>query len=598
MISEIKAGYQTTLDKYTKMHQKSVRQITTISLLRLLVFLAGVVLIYFFAQNGSYKAMVVSFVVSTFIFITLVKTHSKILIIKKLREAIIKINHDELLALDGNFSAFNSGSEFVDPGHPYSYDLDIFGEGSLFQFLNRTSTKTGNDNLASILKKPYLIPEVIKANQVAIAELKERRIWRQSFQSIGIVYQDNHNDKERILHWVKHTPAFSHFIYSFILFFIPAVTFLMIILLSINLIDTILFLLYIIIPLGISGALANKVNYRHREVSKTTEMLKKYALLLQKIEAFEVSSAKLIELKLNIIKNKNSAAKSIKTLSSIVSALDNRLNFVSWILFNGLILWDILQMRRLETWQRTYKNEIGKWFETIAEMDALICFSNFYDNHPDAAFPEILTDENIVEAKEMGHPLIQRNIRVNNSLEIQESQFLIITGANMAGKSTYLRTVGVNLILAMCGAPVCAKGFRFKPVNIYTSIHTSDSLQKNESYFYSELKRLKLIIDELKNGAELFIILDEILKGTNSRDKHTGSEALLKQLLRFNARGIVATHDVALGLLEESFPDNIRNRCFEVDIEGSRLIFDYKLKDGVSKNMNATLLMKEMGITV
>ena len=334
------------------------------------------------------------------------------------------------------------------------------------------------------------------------------------------------------------------------------------------------------------------------QVSKTSEMLNKYAYLLKKIESLVEASVRLAELKQNLVKGDLSASRSLKSLSSILTALDNRMNFVSWTLFNGLVLWDILQMRRLENWQSLHKDEIGKWFETIAEIDTLICFANFNYNHPDAHFPEIFTTENQIIAENLGHPLIIRDVRVNNPLEIRHRQFLIITGANMAGKSTYLRTVGINLILGMCGAPVCATKFSFKPMEIYTSIRTSDSLQKNESYFYSELKRLKTIIDELKTGKELFIILDEILKGTNSKDKHAGSEALLKQFISYNASGIVATHDVALGILQESFPDHILNRCFEVDIDGDRLTFDYKLKDGVSKNMNATLLMREMGITV
>ncbi len=333
-------------------------------------------------------------------------------------------------------------------------------------------------------------------------------------------------------------------------------------------------------------------------VSKTSEMLTKYAFLLKQIESLRPASAKLAELKNNIVKADLSASKSLRSLSSILTALDNRMNFVSWTLFNGLVLWDILQMRRLENWQKIHQDEIAKWFETIAEIDMLICFSNFHYNHPDAHFPVIFSDKKTIQAENLGHPLILRQVRVDNPFEINHRQFLIVTGANMAGKSTYLRTVGVNLILGMCGAPVCATKFSFKPVEIYTSIRTSDSLQKNESYFYSELKRLKAIIDELKSGKELFIILDEILKGTNSKDKHAGSEALLKQLIRYNAIGIVATHDVALGILQESFPDNILNRCFEVDIDGDRLTFDYKLREGVSKNMNATLLMREMGITV
>jgi len=255
-------------------------------------------------------------------------------------------------------------------------------------------------------------------------------------------------------------------------------------------------------------------------------------------------------------------------------------------------------MLRLEHWQTKHNDKLENWFDVIAETEVLSSLANFSYNNPDAEFPRLQDSDNIFKAEKLGHPLISKTDRVDNEVEIKSKGFSIITGANMAGKSTYLRTVGINLILGMIGAPVCGKGVTLNPIRLYTSIRTDDSLQKNESYFYSELKRLKAIIDELKRGTKLFIILDEILRGTNSKDKHAGSEALLKQLIDLKTAGIIATHDVALGILEKSFPDHIRNSCFEVDIDGSELSFDYKLRDGVSKNMNATILMREMGITV
>jgi DNA mismatch repair ATPase MutS len=292
------------------------------------------------------------------------------------------------------------------------------------------------------------------------------------------------------------------------------------------------------------------------------------------------------------------ASRSIKSLSAILTALDNRLNFVSWALLNGLFIWDILHMVRLESWQKKHSNDVQQWFEVTGEIDVLNCFASFRFNRPDTIFPLITEGSFQVDAKEAGHPLIDPEKRVDNAIRIREGEFILITGANMAGKSTYLRTIGVNFVLAMAGAPVCADSFSFTPTRIFTSIRTADSLQENESYFYAELKRLKSIIDALKEGDKLFIILDEILKGTNSTDKHAGSEALLKQFLSFKTTGIVATHDVSLGVLQEKYPDNIRNHCFEVDIQGNQLFFDYKLRNGISKNMNATILMREMGITI
>jgi predicted DNA-binding protein YlxM (UPF0122 family) len=413
-----------------------------------------------------------------------------------------------------------------------------------------------------------------------------------------MTYKEKKDDHKRMLEWVQELPLFKHRIFTLLLFIIPVLTILMICFLSVGMINFNIFLLYLVIPWGISGSFAFKVNKRHNMVSRTSKMLVKYAMLLSAIEEKKFNSSKLSTLQHKIKSNQSSAGKNIKQLSAILTALDNRLNFVSWALFNGLLLWDILQMKRLENWQKKHRDDMKNWFDVIAEIDASISFSNYQYNNQNTIFPGFHSNNFHLSAKNMGHPLINPSVRVNNDIMINDGEFLVITGANMAGKSTFLRTIVVNMILGMCGAPVCADEFNFNPVNIFTSIRTNDSLYKNESYFYSELKRLKRIIDELKTGKKLFVVLDEILKGTNSKDKHAGSEALLKQFITLKTSGIVATHDVALGKLEESFPKNIKNKCFEVDINGSQLSFDYKLRGGVSKNMNATILMREMGITV
>jgi len=598
MVENLLSIYQSRLEKYSTLHQKSIRKVKTISLLRLLVFCLAVILIYIFSRSGQMIAVITTIFLSIGVFISLVKYHSKAISLKKLHEAFTKINKSEIGTLKNDYSAFENGEEFCNPDHPYSSDLDIFGEGSLFQFINRTSAIIGKKRLADRLNNPFLQTDDIQKNQKAIAELTEELDWRQNFQAIGITHNEKEKDKERIINWVKEPPVFNHPIFLVLLIIIPLLTLVMITLLSLNYITYQLFTFYLVIPLGVSGSFASKVNTRHVMVSKTSEMLSKYARLLDEIESLDVKSARLIELRKQLIHNNISAGKSLSKLSGILTALDNRLNFVSWTLFNGLALWDILQMKRLELWQLHHKDKLAIWLDVIAEIDTLNCFAGYYYNNRKFSFPEISSESFVVSSQNMGHPLIDNQVRVSNNVEVSNNEFIIITGANMAGKSTYLRTIGVNLVLGMCGAPVCADNFIFSPIQIYTSIKTVDSLHKNESYFYSELKRLKFIINELKSGTKLFVILDEILKGTNSKDKHAGSEALLKQFISLNTSGIVATHDVSLGILEKSFPDNIKNRCFEVDINGSRLTFDYKLRNGVSKNMNATVLMREMGITV
>jgi DNA mismatch repair ATPase MutS len=292
------------------------------------------------------------------------------------------------------------------------------------------------------------------------------------------------------------------------------------------------------------------------------------------------------------------ASLAIKKLHKISQAFDTRLNLFGWFLLNYFMLWDILQSIRLEKWRKKYGKDLEKWFSVLSELEALISLATFKYNHPQSIFPEIVNGDFIYQAQEASHPLLPPNQSVPNDISFSSlASFNIVTGANMAGKSTYLRTVGVNMILSLCGAPVLAKTCKIKPIQMFTSIRTKDNLARNESYFYAELLRLQSIINELKEGGPLFIILDEILKGTNSKDKEMGSKALVAQLIGLQAVGLIATHDLQLGSLINSFPKNVRNLCFEVDIQKDALFFDYKLREGISQNLNATFLMKKMGIT-
>jgi DNA mismatch repair ATPase MutS len=233
--------------------------------------------------------------------------------------------------------------------------------------------------------------------------------------------------------------------------------------------------------------------------------------------------------------------------------------------------------------------------EVPAEIDAGISMGTFIFNYPDFPMP-VISDSGLV-AEELAHPLIQNSQRVSNDFKAEQgNRVFIVTGANMAGKSTFLRALGVNMILAGMGAPVCAKKMLFTPVKILTGMRTTDSLADSESYFFAELKRLKMITETLNRGQKLMILLDEILKGTNSTDKHKGSVALVKQLVAHDCLAFIATHDLSLGEQEEKYPEAVRNYCFESYIVDGELIFDYKLKKGIAKNMNAYFLMQKMGI--
>jgi DNA mismatch repair ATPase MutS len=301
--------------------------------------------------------------------------------------------------------------------------------------------------------------------------------------------------------------------------------------------------------------------------------------------------------KKNISGNEISAAASIHKLGRLINSFDYRLNMIVGVALNGLILWDYQCVNRLEKWKLEYKSHFTTWLEMLGQVDAFVSLGNFAANNPDYVYPSIADGDNFLSSIELGHPLIDEQVRVCNNFDMQrKGTAVIVTGANMSGKSTFLRTLAVNYILAMTGSPVCAKRFIFRPVKLFTSMRTEDSLSSNESYFYAELKRLKQLRLLIDNNEPVFFILDEILKGTNSADKSLGSKMFLTKLIEMGGTGLIATHDISLGELEIIFPDKIINKCFEIEIDEGKISFDYILRQGITSKMNAGLLMKQMGI--
>jgi len=292
-----------------------------------------------------------------------------------------------------------------------------------------------------------------------------------------------------------------------------------------------------------------------------------------------------------------SAAAALNRLTGLLQEFDTRLNIIIAFLLNGLLLWDYRCIRRLEAWKLGYRDSFPGWLEMTGTIDAFISLANFSFNNPGYPFPKVANSGTVLEIRNCGHPLIPAKERISNDFVLgKRGELCIITGANMSGKSTFLRTIAVNYILAMTGAPVCAGEMNFMPVELFTSMRTTDSLAGNESYFYAELKRLRQLKEKLERGEPVFFILDEILKGTNSADKSLGSRLFTAKLVALGATGLIATHDISLGDLENEFPGSVFNMCFEVSIEGESISFDYKLRKGITVKMNAAILMKQMGI--
>jgi DNA mismatch repair ATPase MutS len=291
------------------------------------------------------------------------------------------------------------------------------------------------------------------------------------------------------------------------------------------------------------------------------------------------------------------AAVQIQKLKEVLNRFDLRLNWIAFIFLNSFLLWDVRQVRALNSWRSKNKLTLPKWYHLIAEVEVLNSLATLHFNKPDWAFPRYRNEHFTLEGYALGHPLLPHSKRISSDFTLKgTAKIALITGSNMAGKSTFLRSLGVNIILAQMGAPVCAESLVLSPVQLISSMRIADNLAENTSTFYAELKKLKTIIEAVNRKEPLFILLDEILRGTNSLDRHTGSKALLRQLIKEKAVAVIATHDVELALLQESFPQSIQNYHFDVQVEGEELYFDYKLKEGVCTNLNASILMKKIGL--
>lgn len=595
---QIRASYQKRYDENKTEFDRLTVLSRQFSVYRIIIFLITASGVYVASHHGG-PFVVGVFAPGLLLFAFLVRWHNRIIQKKILAKTLMEVNEVELKVLDHDFTSFDDGQDLNEVDHPYTHDLDVFGKGSLFQYLNRCVTLAGRARLGDYLKFPDLSRLRIRDRQEAVEELAPLMEERQNFQVQGKLAAEQKDDTERLKAWMDVPAYFDRPWFRFLLIFNPAFVIGSIIGIATGHFAPQVLLFPIFLSLSIVGNYYKRINKVHDLLDKQSGLLKKYQVMFDGIENQHFRSSELKDIQEQLKTPKSSASAENRKLSTIARAFENRNNFLVAILLNVIFLWDILQSVKMERWRDQNKAYFNQWLEALSHFDALNSLATLRYNRPDLHFPEIAQDDFVYEAKGAGHLLIPVEKRVDNPIEFNSwKEFQIITGANMAGKSTYLRTVGSNLILAMAGAPVCAQQLRFSPVQIFTSIKTHDSLLENESYFFAELKRLKAIITRLEKKEKLFIILDEILKGTNSKDKQTGSMALVEQLIELGASGIIATHDLVLGTLVDRFPEHIKNRCFEVEFQNNRLIFDYQLKNGVSQNLNATFLMKQMGITV
>jgi hypothetical protein len=599
-IQDIVSSYQSGVNEQEIELQLLKQKIFRTGTLRLIMVLAVAALTYMLWDN-TIAAVSVLFA-GILIFLFLLKYHDRLYRKKNYSETKRQYLIDELKGIEYDFSAFDGAENKIDAKHRFASDLDLFGHNSFFQSVNRTVTSFGTNKLAETFLSPLENKEEILQQQQAIKELNDKHKLILDYIIKGMLMgKDKLNTKDFSNSFSLISSFHKSRFWNFCVYLVPVMYLILTVLIVVDIVPSVYFGALWALTFTASILPSKKVQHIAELFEKKTDVLKKYAVLFKIVEDEKFSSSTLNELKYPLKSSEHNvlpASKAINRLKFYYDCLGLAFSYPILFFFNPIFLWNVKYAIKIEKWINEHGTQIESWFATLAKFDSLASLAIFAHNHPEYTYPNI-SEQYTFEAKAVGHPLLHRDSCVKNDVDITKRPFfLVVTGANMAGKSTYLRTIGINHILACIGAPVCAGEMTVFPSKLVTNLRTTDSLNDNESYFFAELKRLKMIIDRLSAGETLFIILDEILKGTNSEDKQKGSLALIKQLISLNSNGIIATHDLVLGILEQEFPENIKNFRFEAEISDEKLTFSYKIREGIAKNMNATFLMKKMGITL
>lgn len=586
-------NYQAQLSKNQNLLTQVKSQAKWISFARLITMLIMCLFIYaFFKTYALLYLAIVAVVLVGFIF--LVKYATRLSWRIKLLQALVDINEDELRFIELSELPFRNGEEFIDPNHAYSFDLDFFGDQSLFHVLNRTETFVGRQKLASQLQTLLQEKEVL-LHQKAIQELTQELAWRQELAALGKVTNDSKEVYENLENWTQLKTTKTSALLHLVSYFMPALV------IGLTIYNSVFdaglgthCLLLFLFNLVIFSRQLKAIKKELINSTKIDRTLKNYSLIVAKIETKNFKSETLIKLQNRLNGQSETASLEIKKLSRLFDQLESIMNPFGAILFNGFLLFHLHTLRGFQNWKNQNAHKIMDWLTVIGEIEALSSLANYAYNNPEFVYPRLNSDYTIA-FQSLGHPLLKAEHRVCSDVRFDHERFIILTGSNMSGKSTFLRSLGVNMVLAGTGAPICASEADFHPLPVYVSMRVSDSLNDNASFFFAEVKRLKEVMDAADKKVT-FVLLDEILRGTNSDDKRTGTVEVVKKILAKKAIGAIATHDLKVCEMTADFPHELTNKCFEVEIVNDELYFDYKLREGVCKNKSATFLMKKMGV--
>lgn len=566
------------------------------STIRVVVFLVFTIAIIYFANRRDLDIVIILGLIFPVVFGIIIQYHNKIAFRKTHTENLKQINIDEILRHNGKLKSFESGAIYLDPAHAYNVDLDIFGSHSIFQLINRTTTFGARDKLASWLN--YAADKnTILERQKATGELQPKLEWRQDFQAHGMHFQQEENKITPLLKWLAQDKlASGKAKYKILIILMPILA-----LVSIGLMTVGYSYLFLVAVIVINAIILKDVFQIAKETTDYTAdgsiALQAYGFLIKKVEEESFAAPLLVRLKDNFDHDHFRASAEIKKLQKILFSLESRANIFYWIL-NGLFLLDVFWLLKGASWRERNKQYAENWFETIHQFEVLNSIAGFGYLNPDFCIPQISNEDYELEGEELGHPMITASGRICNDFTMSgKGKLILITGSNMSGKSTFLRTIATNVVLALLGAPVCATRFITSVNQVFTGMRTQDNLEESVSSFYAELKRLRQLLDMIGSAQPVLFMLDEILKGTNSHDRHNGAASLIKQLSELNCFGFVSTHDLELGSLANSLP-NLDNFSFNSQIIDDEIIFDYKLHHGLCKSFNASKLMEKMGIKI
>lgn len=570
------------------------RQLMLLGYLRLFSFVIMLLFGYWFFRDGFDTTWLLPIVVMLGVFIVGLVYYARTQDKQARAKLLLQLNEQEVVLATTGISGFPNGQGWVDETHPYTGDLDVFGLASLYSHMNRTGTMSGAEALGLFLGDPDRDPDQIRKRQEASKALTPRLAFRQLFLVNGLLAGEKAADMKELQLWLDMPFRFINNKFVQVMRWVGPV--LSIIALAVLVATGKYYPLVGVIM--VNGLILRQylveVNRQHMLISSKEGVFRKFALLLQMINKEDFDGVDLLK---QFQERTTEADVALKQLARICSAWDQRLNMLVGMVLNVFGLYDLHCGVALEKWKLQNKDKVGGWFKVLFGMEVYNSMATFAYNHPGYIYPEVDETRSQLVGKGIGHPLIPEEDCVKNDIVIGvPEQFLIITGSNMSGKSTFLRSVGTNLLMAMCGMPVCAEEFRCSPMMIMTSMRIKDSIAKHTSYFQAELLRLQEIVKVLKSGEQVFILLDEILKGTNSEDKLSGSRSLIAHFLQYRCLGMIATHDLELGHMEEEYAGRIRNYCFESTIRDEQLFFDYSIREGVARNKNATFLMKKMEI--